>query len=144
MKAGWLDDRLVRRMVHTPVRGNGAMRGDAGMRKNNGLGKSERPEAVIQLTNSPTHQLTNSPTHQLTNSPTHQLTNSPTHQLTNSPTHQLTNLPTYQLTNLLTYQTNLLVAPLRRVHFVEHERLLVQRRRLADAGELPRRHVRVI
>src|SRR5437667_10096530 len=37
-----------------------------------------------------------------------------------------------------------LVAPLRWVHFLEDERLLVQRRFLTDAGELPRRHVRVM
>src|SRR5262252_7012728 len=38
----------------------------------------------------------------------------------------------------------LFVAPLRRVHFLELERLLVQRRLAADAGEFPRRHIREV
>src|SRR5262245_23439726 len=38
----------------------------------------------------------------------------------------------------------LLVAPLRRMHFLELQRLLVEHRFSADAGELPRRHVREI
>ena len=36
---------------------------------------------------------------------------------------------------------SLLVAPLRRLHVLERQRFLVQDRRLADAPELPRRHV---
>ena len=45
------------------VRGYGdtGIRGYGDTEKNNGLGKSERPEAVIQLT----YSLNNSPTHQL-------------------------------------------------------------------------------
>ena len=38
----------------------------------------------------------------------------------------------------------LLVAPLRQMHLVERQRLLVQLRRLADACEFPRRDVRVV
>src|SRR6185295_3269795 len=40
--------------------------------------------------------------------------------------------------------SHLLVTPLSRMHFLEHQRLLVELRLVADALELPRRHVRIV